>query len=258
MKKRMRNSAFTLVELLVVIGIIAIMIGILIPTLTRVREHASLVKCSSNLREIHTMLQIYAQRYKDKYPDPWTLGGANYRAAPGFVTAGSPFDPTNKGTVPETQGLAAVFEREKLVAGNSTIWKCPAANDVFQQWGQTYAFNIFPNSYWKWGSLLRGRDTTPPPVILTYRDNIVVQDNYSDMPYYSGVVRQWSKDLGAPITGEPAQPFVIGGWYLLPHRMTSVAKLSQTSSRTVRRSYNTLTMGGEVSLRGVYNPTKIR
>src|SRR6266496_4811599 len=73
-----KRRGFTLVELLVVIGIIAILIGILLPTLGRARESSRRSACLSNLRQLGMVLQMYANDYNDQIPigyavgQPWT------------------------------------------------------------------------------------------------------------------------------------------------------------------------------------------
>jgi len=65
----MKKKGFTLVELLVVIAIIALLMGILMPALARVRQIANRMVCGSNLSGIGKAILIYANDYEDEFPN---------------------------------------------------------------------------------------------------------------------------------------------------------------------------------------------
>src|SRR2546423_3423825 len=65
---RTQRRGFTLVELLVVIGIIALLLSILIPVLNKAKERALRVKCAAHLRNVGESLFIYANDNKGKLP----------------------------------------------------------------------------------------------------------------------------------------------------------------------------------------------
>ena len=64
-----RRPAFTLIELLMVIGIIALLISIILPALNRAREAANRTKCLANLRSIGQAMFIYANGHRDRLPN---------------------------------------------------------------------------------------------------------------------------------------------------------------------------------------------
>lgn len=65
-----KRRGFTLVELLVVIGIIALLISILLPALKKVKEQANTVKCMANMRQVMQACMMYASEYKNNLPIP--------------------------------------------------------------------------------------------------------------------------------------------------------------------------------------------
>src|SRR4051794_20868609 len=82
MRRKLRTG-FTLVELLVVIGIIALLISILMPALGRARASANTLACSSNMRQVYGAIALYANDNKGVMPtaaDPsgsWGPSGTN-------------------------------------------------------------------------------------------------------------------------------------------------------------------------------------
>jgi prepilin-type N-terminal cleavage/methylation domain-containing protein len=100
----MKKKGFTLVELLVVIAIIALLMGILMPALARVRQIAFRMVCGSNLSGIGKAMLIYANDYEDEFPKAGgktsSLGPtANWMGADRFIAFGMPGGVAGKASI---------------------------------------------------------------------------------------------------------------------------------------------------------------
>jgi len=119
------GQTFTLVELLTVIGILALLAGLLLPVVGRARQRARLTECSGQVRQLGIALHAYTADYNDSLPICARLG-------------------------PELlYGLPAL--RECLggyLDHNAAVFHCPADLDVhglFADFGTSYEWNTFVN-----------------------------------------------------------------------------------------------------------------
>jgi prepilin-type N-terminal cleavage/methylation domain-containing protein/prepilin-type processing-associated H-X9-DG protein len=128
---RLRPRAFTLVELLVVIGIIGVLVGILLPALNHSRRAANSIKCAANLRAIGQLVADYVARDGGVYP-------------PAFFYAGQRIDySTNPPTQTPDKQTGGTVHWSYLLFPRNEVPNAPIQTDVPDPKNWQMSFDLF-------------------------------------------------------------------------------------------------------------------
>ena len=182
------RHAFTLVELLVVIGIIAVLISILMPALQRAKEMAHRTQCLSNLRSVSQLIQIYANQFRQAVPAGrhGTLARSIH-----YMAIGDPQQENTGGGYFTEIGLLA---KAGLVphdgkADECQVFFCPVNTQIVLDQGTA----IVAGSIWMNGTTRNSYAQNP---IYGWRE-----DALGTPPFKVWVVRKWNKNA-IPIPGD--------------------------------------------------------
>ena len=117
---RTHRSGFTLVELLIVVGIIALLIGIAMPALSAVQRESRKTACKSNLRQLGLAVRLYTDQNKNKYPRSPALPSVNPYNQPSVMERLSSF-----------VSVSLTPDQVKSGEGVMAVFRCPADGEVF-------------------------------------------------------------------------------------------------------------------------------
>ncbi len=139
----MKNKAFTLVELLVVVAIIALLVSILLPALGEAREQAKKVVCLSNSHQWAIGTQVYCNDNKDNFPARFNASGE--RTHNGLLYYYVNESPTaNNDPKQPRMNLLDIFVEPYLVDYKVTF--CPANTTAPQTWDEQKEYWLSQNN----------------------------------------------------------------------------------------------------------------
>lgn len=142
-----QRRAFTLVELLVVIGIIAVLIAILLPALQKARRQAGLVACLSNQRQLILAVIMYAGENSGYMP-----GGKDMRVQPDGTRFYAWYNTTSYNPYSCNRDPKYPMFLTKYVSKSKDIARCPAVEEVVEASGSHLDLTT---TYWYPLSLVR-------------------------------------------------------------------------------------------------------
>ncbi len=131
------QRGFTLIELLVVIAIIAILIGLLLPAVQKVREAAARMKCSNNLKQLGLAIHSYHDR-NNAFPQNYKkVGGNAWEALSAHYFILSDIEQGNLYNQFESNATNWGVTHDQLMKTKLATFRCPSAQDPG-----------IPNDYW--------------------------------------------------------------------------------------------------------------
>src|SRR4051812_31890102 len=116
-----RLAAFTLIEVLVVIGVIGVLMALLLPALERVRHQGYVAKCAANLHTIGQALALYANENHGSYPRTRFVVGAPLTAGTN-AASGDTFGPSGPVANDTSAGVFLLLRVQKIA---TAVFICP-------------------------------------------------------------------------------------------------------------------------------------